>query len=90
MELFGTHDEPTSVAKKIASVRSREAENPDAFITMTASSSDAGNANANNFTPEQRQQLEHLIRNAKTLNDMTKLENAMKEGRMPAGMQTRR
>ena len=89
-ELFGTKDEPTPLAKKIASVKSREADNPDAFSTAAAASDGIDRTGQTSFTPDQRKQLEEMIRNAKTLTEMTRLEAALKEGRMPSSLLNRR
>lgn len=40
---------------------------------------------SNNLTAEEKKRFEYLIRNAKSLGEISKLEKYMAEGRMPPG-----
>jgi U2 small nuclear ribonucleoprotein A' len=81
-ELFGTVTDPTELAQKLLSSRSSRSLN-------TASTPDANGTDKISrvkLTDKERKRIEDLIRNAKTLAEITRLEKALNEGRIPAGI----
>ncbi|KAL9091848.1 MAG: hypothetical protein Q9159_001220 [Coniocarpon cinnabarinum] len=85
-ELFGSREEPTPLAHQIANLKSREAEHPDAFTAVNGAPDGIDRTGQTKLTAQQRKQLEEMIRNTKSLTEMTRLEAALKEGRMPSGL----
>ena len=68
---------------------------PEAIVvplprTCTSSHNPSTNGNTKpapkKLTDEQKKRLEHLIKSASSLAEVQKLEKAMNEGRMPAGV----
>jgi len=82
-ELFGTTAEPSALASKIMGIKSRT------FDVPTTNGS--GPTSAKNYrvklTEKERKKVEELIRNAKSLQEIIKLEKELNEGRVPAGAQ---
>ncbi|PYI20525.1 small nuclear ribonucleo protein U2, A [Aspergillus violaceofuscus CBS 115571] len=82
-ELFGTADEPSALASKIMGVKSRTFDVP-------ASAQQAGAAGGDRavrvkLTDRERKRVEKLIREAKSLQEITRLERELNEGRIPGG-----
>jgi len=80
-ELFGTEDEPTALASKIMAVKSR---------TFDVASTHSGAAQGDKsmrvrLTEAERKRVERMIREAKSLQEITRLEKDLNEGRIPAG-----
>ncbi|KAH8808867.1 leucine-rich repeat-domain-containing protein [Xylogone sp. PMI_703] len=80
-ELFGTADKPTAEASKIMGIKSRTFDVP-------SSSNGASTVSGKNYrvklTDKERKKVEELIRNAKSLQEIIKLEKELNEGRIPA------
>ncbi|RQM04635.1 hypothetical protein DH86_00004179 [Scytalidium sp. 3C] len=80
VELFGTADKPTAEASKIMGVKSRTFDVPSSNGTSTTT--------AKNYrvklTDKERKKVEELIRNAKSLQEIIRLEKELNEGRVPA------
>ncbi|KAL8796131.1 MAG: hypothetical protein Q9195_001464 [Heterodermia aff. obscurata] len=81
-ELFGTFKEPSTLASKIMGIKSRTYDIP--------STSDAANGIAPGdksyrvkLTEKEKKRVETLIRNAKSLQEITRLEKELNEGRIP-------
>jgi len=81
-ELFGTTDEPTELAQKIIAVRSNKA---TSFAPSAPSTNGTGKQYRVQLTPQERKKVEQLIRNAKSLQEITRLEKELNEGRIPTG-----
>jgi U2 small nuclear ribonucleoprotein A' len=102
-ELFGTASEPSALASKVCNlpqllsngrsrssqfvqimgVKSRTFDVPSTNGTFTSS-----NKNYRvKLTDKERKKVEELIRNAKSLQDIVRLEKELNEGRVPAGAQ---
>ncbi|KAI4764314.1 U2-associated snRNP A [Aureobasidium sp. EXF-12344] len=81
-ELFGTVAEPTELAKKILASRSSRSLN----TASTANANGTDKTSRVKLTDKERKRIEELIRNAKTLAEITRLEKALNEGRIPAGV----
>ncbi|KAL8771599.1 MAG: hypothetical protein Q9209_003042 [Squamulea sp. 1 TL-2023] len=84
-ELFGTFSEPSALASKIMGIKSRTFDIPD----VSTSASNGVQANGKDYrvklTETEKKRLEALIRNAKSLQDITRLEKEINEGRIPSG-----
>lgn len=81
-ELFGTAKEPSALASQILGVKSRTFDVP--------SSGDADGAPAEKslrvkLTDAERKRIEKMIREAKSLQEITRLERELNEGRIPGG-----
>ncbi|KAI9894570.1 MAG: U2 snRNP complex subunit [Vezdaea aestivalis] len=80
-ELFGTAEEPTALASKIMGIKSKTFE-------VGASDASAVNGGKNyrvKLTERERKRVEELIKNAKSLQEIAKLEKELNEGRIPGG-----
>ena len=82
-ELFGTVAEPTELTQKLLSSRSSRSINTG---SSTANANGADKISRVKLTDKERKRIEELIRNAKTLAEITRLEKALNEGRIPAGV----
>ncbi|KAJ5326063.1 hypothetical protein MYU51_010785 [Penicillium brevicompactum] len=78
-ELFGTAEEPSSLASKILGVKSRT------FDVPAATSAPAEKGVRVQLTDAERKRVEKMIREAKSLQEITRLEKELNEGRIPGG-----
>jgi U2 small nuclear ribonucleoprotein A' len=79
-ELFGTTAKPTALGEKIRGIKSRTFETPVANGAAPAQ----GKNYRVKLTEKERKRVEELIRNAKSLQDIIRLEKELNEGRVPA------
>ncbi|KAK4865653.1 hypothetical protein LT330_009086 [Penicillium expansum] len=79
-ELFGTYEEPSSLASKIMGVKSRTFD-----VSAPAERTPAEKGVRVQLTEKERKRVEQLIRDAKSLQEITKLEKELNEGRIPGG-----
>ncbi|KAK5115633.1 U2 snRNP complex subunit [Meristemomyces frigidus] len=79
-ELFGTADAPTELAQSIIAVRSNKPMSYSAAPTTNG----AGKGQKLKITDKEKKRFEALVRKAKTLADVQKLEKMFSEGRLPA------
>ncbi|CCU75886.1 unnamed protein product [Blumeria hordei] len=83
-EIFGTAKNPTPLALEISGAKSKT------FDISTTATNDS--ASSNNYrvklTDKERKKVEELIRNAKSLQDIIRLEKELNEGRIPAAALT--
>lgn len=76
-ELFGTFDAPTELAQSIRASRSKQA---------MSFGAPAVNGKARvKMSEKERRRMEGLIKKAKTLTEVQRLEKALAEGRLPTG-----
>ncbi|KAL8732947.1 MAG: hypothetical protein Q9181_003753 [Wetmoreana brouardii] len=84
-ELFGTVKEPSALASKIMGIKSRTFDIPG----TSASGPNGTPSNGKNYriklTDKEKKRVEALIRNAKSLQEITRLEKELNEGRIPGG-----
>lgn len=83
-ELFGTAKEPTDLAKTIMGTKSSSI-----FDVSSASNGSTGLSSRMSrikLTDKEKKRLQDMIRNATSLDEITRLETMLKEGRMPAGI----
>jgi U2 small nuclear ribonucleoprotein A' len=81
-ELFGTKDEPTELARTIMGIKSKA-------FDVSASNGTAGLSSRMariKLTDKEKKRLQDMIKNATSLDEITKLETMLKEGRIPAGI----
>lgn len=81
-QLFGTAEEPTELASKIIGTKSRTF---DASTTAATDRAPADKAIRVKLTDAERKRVEDMIRNAKSLQEITRLEKELNEGRIPGG-----
>lgn len=81
-ELFGTAAEPSELANKIMGIKSRTFDVPS--VNGAAA---AGKNYRVKLTDSERKKVEEMIRNAKSLQDIIRLEKELNEGRVPVGAQ---
>ncbi|CAL5870571.1 uncharacterized protein PFLUO_LOCUS4810 [Penicillium psychrofluorescens] len=81
-ELFGTAEEPSALAAKIMGVKSRTFD-----VTNVAPADRAAGDKAIRvkLTDKERKHVEKMIREAKSLQEITRLEKELNEGRIPGG-----
>ncbi|KXT17106.1 hypothetical protein AC579_2017 [Pseudocercospora musae] len=72
-ELFGTHEEPSDLAKSIAAVKSSNG----VFNTPIAST-----GSRMKYTEEEKKKFQAMVQKAQTLAEIQKLEKAFNEGRL--------
>ena len=78
--LFGTAEEPTALASKIMGIKSRTFDASAPIVDTNGKK-----AIRVNMTAEEKARVQEMIRNAKSLQEITKLEKALAEGRIPGG-----
>lgn len=81
-ELFGTVSEPSGLASQIMGVKTRT------FDVAAAGDAAARPKNYRvKLTDKERRKVEELVRNAKSLQEIIRLEKELNEGRVPAAAQ---
>ncbi|KAI6382060.1 U2 snRNP complex subunit [Pyricularia grisea] len=83
-EIFGTEAEPTELALKIIGTKSNSLDK--AAKTANAASTAGSKLSRIKLTDEERQRLQERIKNAKSLDEILRLEKELNEGRLPAGI----
>lgn len=81
-ELFGTAEEPSALASKIIGIKSRTFDVPSGGPTDRAPADKAVRVK---LTDQERKRVEKLIREAKSLQEISRLEKELNEGRIPGG-----
>jgi U2 small nuclear ribonucleoprotein A' len=79
-ELFGTAEAPTDLAKSIMAVRSNRP------FTVASGVNGTAKAPKTKLTEKEKRRFQALIKNAKSLPEVQKLEKAYAEGRLPPGV----
>ena len=88
-ELFGTADEPTELASKIMGIKSKAFDTAAAAPGDSTSSSGGGLATRMSrikLTDKEKKRLQDMIKKATSLDEITRLETMLREGRLPAGV----
>jgi U2 small nuclear ribonucleoprotein A' len=80
-ELFGSESEPTQLASKIMGIKSRTFDVPAPRDGNVA----AEKSMRVKLTETEKKRIEKMIREAKTMQEITRLERELNEGRIPAG-----
>ncbi|KAJ5165844.1 hypothetical protein N7492_006140 [Penicillium capsulatum] len=81
-ELFGTIEEPSQLASKLLGIKSRTF---DVASAATTGRAPADKAVRVKLTDTERKRVEKMIREAKSLQEITRLEKELNEGRIPGG-----
>ncbi|KAK2798752.1 U2 snRNP complex subunit [Emmonsiellopsis sp. PD_5] len=86
-ELFGTPSNPSALASKIMGIKSRtfDASSVSAATSRGAMQQPGERAIRVKLTDKERKRVEKMIREAKSLQEITKLERELNEGRIPGG-----
>lgn len=85
-ELFGTPELPTDLAVKIMDAKSKTT------FDVSASAESGGSTNLSvrmsriKLTDQERKRLQDMIKKARSLDEITRLETMLREGRLPAGV----
>ncbi|KAF2753010.1 small nuclear ribonucleoprotein U2, A [Pseudovirgaria hyperparasitica] len=82
--LFGTTDAPTELAQKISGIKSKTFDVPSGL--GVANGVGGEKAIALRLSDKEKKKVEELIRNAKSLSEISRLEKALNEGRLPPGI----
>ncbi|TKA62201.1 U2 small nuclear ribonucleoprotein A' [Cryomyces minteri] len=85
IELFGTAAEPTELALKIMGIKSRNTFDVPSSVASTNGAQPGDKNYKVKLTDQERKRVEELIRNAKSLADISRLEKELNEGRIPGG-----
>jgi U2 small nuclear ribonucleoprotein A' len=81
--LFGTAEEPTELASKIRGVKSRTF---DASMTgVNGKAAGARKGVRTKLTDSEKKRVEQMIQNAKSFQEIERIEKDLAEGRIPAG-----
>lgn len=81
-ELFGTIEEPSPVAAKILSIKSKST-----FEAAPAANGSASNGEIRiKLTPKEKKRVQELIKNAKSLKEIDEFEKMLTEGKVPGGI----
>ncbi|MCJ1287492.1 U2 snRNP complex subunit [Xylographa opegraphella] len=80
-ELFGTVQEPSALASKIMGIKSRTFDIPNNASTPV----NGMKSYRVKLTEKEKKRVEDLIRNAKSLQEISRLEKELNEGRIPGG-----
>jgi U2 small nuclear ribonucleoprotein A' len=85
--LFGTHTQPSALASKIMGIKSRAFDVPSAVSASEPGTlaRQAGEGIRVKLTEKERKKVEKMIREAKSLQEIAKLEKELNEGRIPGG-----
>ncbi|MCJ1423128.1 U2 snRNP complex subunit [Sticta canariensis] len=81
-ELFGTANSPSALASTIIGIKSRTFDIPSSNLNGAVSTDKTYRIK---LTPKERKRVETLIRNAKSLQEIARLEKELNEGRIPGG-----
>lgn len=80
-ELFGTQEEPTELAAKIRGVKSKTFD----ASSGAAKGPGAGKAMRTQLTDSEKKRVQDMIKNARSLAEIAKIEKDLAEGRIPQG-----
>ncbi|KAI9876092.1 MAG: U2 snRNP complex subunit [Pleopsidium flavum] len=90
IELFGTLKQPSALASKITGIKSHTFDIPTSSSattngTTSRTNTDGSKAYRVKLTEKEKKRVEEMIRNAKSLQEITRLEKELNEGRIPGG-----
>lgn len=84
-KLFGTIEEPTEAASKVMGIKSRTFDTGSTAAAINGAN--GGKSYRVKLSERERKAVEKLIREAKSLQDIIRLEKDLNEGRVPAEAQ---
>jgi len=79
-KLFGTAEEPSAAASKIMGIKSKT------FDVSSSLPSTNGSKSRVKLTATEKKRVEELIRNAKSLQEIDRIQKDLAEGRVPGGV----
>ena len=82
-ELLGTQDEPSELAAKIRGVKSKTFDASSSVAAKGAGG--AGKAMRTQLTASEKQRVQEMIKNARSLAEIARIEKDLAEGRIPQG-----
>lgn len=85
-ELFGTFEQPSALASKITGIKSRTFDVPSTAAAGGRAAGGGDRAVRVKLTDKERKRVEKMIREAKSLQEIARLEKELNEGRIPAGV----
>lgn len=81
-ELFGTAEQPTELAAKIRGVKTRSF---DVGAGVNGNADGKRKGVRTQLTETEKKRVQEMIKNAKSLGEITRIEKDLAEGRIPAG-----
>lgn len=92
-ELFGTPEQPTELASKLMGIKSKTFDSASLLTAGGGSSSGGGSGGGLatkmariKLTEKEKKRLQDMIKKATSLDEITRLETMLREGRLPAGV----
>lgn len=90
-ELFGTPEDPTELASQLMGIKSKTFDVSASAVGGDGSSSTTGGGLATRMariklTEKEKKRLQDMIKKATSLDEITRLETMLREGRLPAGV----
>ncbi|KAI3335194.1 leucine-rich repeat-domain-containing protein [Ustulina deusta] len=85
-ELFGTTESPTELATKIMNVKSNTFGAPSSLENGGGATSLSMRMSRIKLTDKEKKRLQDLIKRATSLDEITRLETMLREGRLPTGV----
>ncbi|KAI1422261.1 leucine-rich repeat-domain-containing protein [Xylaria sp. FL1777] len=85
-ELFGTADSPTELATKIMNVKSKTFGVPSSLEDGGGAAGLSMRMSRIKLTDKEKKRLQDMIKRATSLDEITRLETMLREGRLPAGV----
>lgn len=85
-ELFGTAESPTDLATKIMNVKSKTFDTPASLESGGATAGLTMRMSRIKLTDKEKKRLQDMIKRATSLDEITRLETMLREGRLPAGV----
>ncbi|KAI1361768.1 leucine-rich repeat-domain-containing protein [Xylaria arbuscula] len=85
-ELFGTTEAPTELATKIMNVKSKSFGGPSSLEDGGSTAGLSMRMSRIKLTDKEKKRLQVMIKRATSLDEITRLETMLKEGRLPAGV----
>lgn len=85
-ELFGAAEAPTELATKIMNVKSKSFGAPSSLEDGGSTAGLSMRLSRIKLTDKERKRLQDMIKRATSLDEITRLETMLREGRLPAGV----
>ncbi|KAI1734030.1 L domain-like protein [Xylaria scruposa] len=85
-ELFGTAESPTDLATKIMNVKSKTFDTSASLDSAGGATGLSMRMSRIKLTDKEKKRLQDMIKRATSLDEITRLESMLREGRLPAGV----
>ncbi|KAI2623720.1 L domain-like protein [Xylaria nigripes] len=86
-DVFGTVEAPTNLATTIMNIKSRVVDTSSSLENGSGASGLSTRVSRIKLTDKERKRLQDMIKRATSLDEITRLEAMLREGRLPAGVQ---